>query len=763
MSDDLKFQTLFNALNLAVFVHPIGEEGPGRFVEVNEAACRRYGYSRDEFLRLSPSDITHEADNRAHADAELRRLLREDKRLVFDSTHVNRQGEGFPVRIDAKVVDLGDQEVVLAVVQDLTDQRNITEREAAEQALRESEERLRSIFRAAPVGIGAVRDRVLVEVNELVCEMVGRSREELLGKSARILYPTDEDFEFVGREKYRQIGGQGTGTVETHWQHVDGSIIDVLLSSTAIDRADLSRGVTFTALDITHRKKSEEAIRASERRFRSVIEQSNDAIYILYDGRFDLVNERFCELTGISREEAGEPGFSFWNLVAPESMGLIEERQRRREAGDEVPGLYDFAILRPDGTRVQVEASVREIDYRRGRAVLGLLRDVSEQHELEDRLRQAQKMESLGRLSGGVAHDLNNLLTPILGYGDMLLEEFGPDDRRREFAEQVVEAGNRSRDLVRQLLAFSRRQTLEFWHADVNDLVRNFQKLLRRAVREDIEVEMKLAPDLPSIRADIVQIEQVIMNLAVNAQDAMPDGGKLTITTGLNDAAQRGGGEESAADAGGVVSITIADTGEGMDEATTKQVFEPFFTTKEKGTGLGLATVYGIVKQHGGNIQVRSKPGQGTVFRCDFPVSGEVVQKEVTSPRSSTEEDSGGDAIILVVEDESGVRNLAVDLLKQRGHEVLSAESGSECLELLQDYTGPIDLLLTDVVLPGMDGRTLSVRLTARYPSLRTLYMSGYTDDVITHHGVLEEGIHFIQKPFSVRQLLQKVNEVLAD
>ena len=514
--------------------------------------------------------------------------------------------------------------------------------------------------------------------------------------------------------------------------------------------------------DITEQKRAEEALRDSEEQLRRVIQESNDAIYILYQDRFDLVNQRFCELTDITPEELSDPGFTFWDLVAPESRPLIEERQRKRNRGEEVPALYGFSIRSFRGRTVHVEASVTEIDYRAGKAVMGILRDITEQKAMEEQLRQAQRMESLGRLSGGVAHDLNNLLSPILGYGEMLLEEPWSEEERKESAGEIVRAATRARDLVRQLLAFSRKQTLKFRSVDLNVLLEDFEPLLRRAIRENLTLEIQREAPLPSIEADIRQLEQVVMNLCVNAQDAMPGGGRLSLRTGAVDLDEAYAETRAGVTPGQYVLLAISDTGQGMSPSTQERIFEPFFTTKEqgKGTGLGLATVYGIVKQHGGNIWVYSEPGKGTTFKCYFPVAGS------PGPSSRPIEDDEpealeGDETVLVVEDDDMVRTLAKSILEKRGYRVLSAPTGEAGVELLDRHQGPLDLLLTDIVLPGMNGRDLSERASARFPGVRTLFMSGYTDEVISHHGVLQKGIAFIQKPFSVRDLASRIRQML--
>ena len=384
----------------------------------------------------------------------------------------------------------------------------------------------------------------------------------------------------------------------------------------------------------------------------------------------------------------------------------------------------------------------------------------AEKESLEKQMVQAQKLESIGRLAGGVAHDLNNMLSPIIGYGELLMEDMKDDLQTHERLQQIVQAGYRARDLVGHLLAFSRRQTLAYTRLNLNQALERFEKLLRRTIREDIELTILPASDLQTIRGDVGQVEQVIMNLCVNAQDAMPDGGKLTIETAMVDLDGGYLRDHPSAQEGRYVMLAVSDTGVGMDADTQNQIFEPFFSTKgEQGTGLGLATVYGIVKQHGGNIWVYSEPGGGTTFKVYLPVAGGAPDVKVVQPRPVR--DLKGTETILLAEDNALVRELAADILRRQGYQLMVAKNGLEALGMLKSHDGPLDLLLTDVVMPDINGKELFARLTEQFSDLRVLYMSGYTNDVIAHKGVLDEGIHFIQKPFTVHGLADKVREVL--
>jgi nitrogen-specific signal transduction histidine kinase len=400
--------------------------------------------------------------------------------------------------------------------------------------------------------------------------------------------------------------------------------------------------------------------------------------------------------------------------------------------------------------------------------MIGACEDITERKRaeeentaLQEQLRQSQKMEAIGRLAGGIAHDFNNLLTVIKGYSQLSLVEIKEGDPLKLNIEEIRRAADRAADLTRQLLAFSRRQIMEMKVLDLNDLLKNLDKMLRRVIGEDIELFTLLAEDLGRVNTDPGQTEQVVMNLSVNARDAMPEGGKLTIETAnvdLDDAYAR---NHVAVTPGRFVMISVSDTGVGMTPEVRDRVFEPFFTTKEKsrGTGLGCSTVYGIVKQSGGNIWVYSEPGKGTTFKIYLPRVDEPLEK--LGERVEVKEIPRGTETILIVEDEEEVRKLAVRILERQGYKVLEASQGLDAFIIAEKYEDLIHLLVTDVVMPKISGRELADRIAEIRPEIKVLYMSGYTDNAIVHHGVLREGIKFIQKPFTVEGLARKVREVL--
>ena len=494
--------------------------------------------------------------------------------------------------------------------------------------------------------------------------------------------------------------------------------------------------------------------------YRSLVEHAPLGIYrVTADGHFLTVNPAMIKMLGYGRAEE----MSHLDIVRdvyadPERRArLYTDFEQRDEAGMET------AWKRKDGSRITVRVNVRTV---RGPGAQiecyeGLVEDVTEQRSMESQFRQAQRMEAVGRLAGGVAHDFNNVLTAITGYSDLLLEDLGPDDHKRSDVGEIKAAALRAAALTRQLLAFSRKQVFESRVLDLNAVVQTLEKMLRRLIREDVKLEYSLASALGAVRADPGQIEQVILNLAVNSRDAMPSGGRLTIETANVDLDEAYAREHVGALPGRYVMLAVSDTGIGMDAETQSHIFEPFFTTKDvgKGTGLGLATVYGIVKQSGGSVWVYSEPGRGTTFKIYLPRVDELP--ETVDPAVPAQPVAGGRETVLLAEDDPSVRAVVSDVLTQKGYRVLGAPNGHAALDMARAQTGEIDLLVTDLIMPGMTGRELAETLTAERPGVRLLYMSGYTDDAVVRHGVLEEGAPYLQKPFAPRALASKVREVL--
>ncbi len=447
----------------------------------------------------------------------------------------------------------------------------------------------------------------------------------------------------------------------------------------------------------------------------------------------------------------------------PSALAIVRER------APDIPFIFVSGTI---GEEIAVEAlKGGATDYllkghtkRLAQAVKRAIQEAEQRRErkrLETQLVQAQRMEAIGQLAGGVAHDFNNLLTGILGYASLALKRLPEQEPVSEDIRQIQRAGERAADLTRQLLAFSRKQIISPKVIDLNAVVDSARKLLQRLIGEDIELVTTLAPSLNRVKADASQMEQVIMNLAVNSRDAMPNGGKITIETGSVDLDETYARQHVGVKPGPYVMLAVSDTGSGMDSVTLGRLFEPFFTTKEKGkgTGLGLATVYGIVNQNGGNIWVYSEVGRGTTFKVYLPRVEQAAEAGAPEPKRAAP--ATGSETILLVEDDSMVRKLAAHVLKNAGYKVLEAADGLEALKVCGQAGGAIDLAITDVVMPQMGGRELAQRLKQTYPNLKILYFSGYTSDAIVRHGVLEGGLDFLQKPFTLEELTQKVRDAL--
>ncbi len=514
------------------------------------------------------------------------------------------------------------------------------------------------------------------------------------------------------------------------------------------------------------RLKTELALAESERRYRYLFEHNPHPmwVYHLETLQFLAVNNAAIDKYGYSRDEF--LSMTIRDIRPSEDVSLLDKHLEKQRPILQHSGEWRHQLK--DERIIDVEITSHIIDYQGIEAALVLAQDITERKSLaaeNERLMaqfyQRQKMESIGQLAGGVAHDFNNLLVPIIGYAELGMMKLTSTDSLYTNFMQIKEAADRAASLTHQILAFSRQQILAMEVIDLNEAISEFQKMLRRVIGENIELRAYLAPTLGLIKADQGQIEQILLNLAVNARDAMPDGGKLTIETGNVFLDEAYVASHPGTQPGHYVMLTVSDTGHGIDPEIQQRIFEPFFTTKGRGqgTGLGLSTVFGIVKQHRGNIWVYSEPGYGTTFKVYLPITEET---DVPVQEQSSAGPLHGVETVLVVEDEANVRRLVCETLQSYGYQVLEANGPTEGLAMAVDHSHPIHLLLTDVIMPKMNGRELYQRLVRLRPELRVLFMSGYTDNVIAHQGVLDEAVAFIQKPFAIRHLLHKVREVLA-
>ena len=584
-------------------------------------------------------------------------------------------------------------------------------------------------------------------------KVIGYSPEELQSSSAfEQIHPDDREYVKKAAEDAKH-SGIGT-TLEYRFRHKDGTWLVLESTSSVIRNAKGEpEKLVIVNRNITERKRAESD-------FRSVVEDAPYGIYrASITGRVLQVNPALQKMLGYEHEQ---------DLLRKDLANDIfrhkGEYQRLTELLDRTKEIKDIEMEwnRQDGTSITVRCSGHCVHDENGLPTHFevFAEDVTEKRVLERQLRMAQKMEAIGRLSGGIAHDFNNLLGVIIGYSRVLKKALGAGNALCEHALEIEKAGERAASLTKQLLAFSRQQVLTPAILDLNALTTDMEGMLPRLLGEDVKVSLQLDPELGSVKADQSQIEQIIMNLAVNARDAMPNGGQLKIRTANFEIDQTYTRNHPGSKTGKYVLLAVTDTGTGMNAETLTHMFEPFFTTKErgKGTGLGLATVYGIVKQSNGYIWVDSAPGKGTSFEIYLPRhAGQPAGEQ----KMDSEERLRGSECILLVEDAEPLRRLAKSFLETGGFRVFSAESGEEALEVAAGFGGVFDLLLTDVVMPGMNGRVLAEQLLPRQPGMKVLYMSGYTDSFIAGHGVLEPGTHLLHKPFTDEVLIRKVRQVL--
>ena len=659
----------------------------------------------------------------------------------------------------------------------------------------------RDLLDAAPDAMIVVNPQgQIVLVNAQTEKLFGYTREELLGQLLEILIPQrfrkhhhGERDQFFAHPRKRPMGAG----VDLIGMRKDGSEFpaDITLSPIETEEGIV---VLSSVRDITERKQNEElarqhaelkiksaeekaelaaarreleiasdrerdaeALRKSQARLTRLVESSIIAIgNATLDGKLIDGNDALLKLLGYTREEMLS-GTLRWDALTPPEYRDIDQRAVEQLIDTGVATPWEKEYIRKDGSRVAVLIGVVTLPKEQGDVeALSFVVDISERKQLEKQLRMAQKMEAVGQLAGGIAHDFNNLLAVIIGYSEILSERLDGNESLRPKAEQITKAGHRAAALTRQLLAFSRRQVLDPSILDLNTVVADTLKMLQRLIGENIALATIPSQELGRVKADRGQIEQIIMNLAVNARDAMAHGGKLTITTANAEMDEVYCRQHRGAVPGSYVMLSVSDTGCGMDEETQTHIFEPFFTTKtqDKGTGLGLSTVYGVVKQSGGYIAVYSELGRGTSFKIYLPRTDESVS--VVRGNDGGETAHGWETILLV-EDAQPLRELARELLEGNGYTVLEAVNGADAIRLAENHREPIHLLLTDVVMPGMDGRQLADHMALTNPGIKVLYMSGYTDDSIAHHGVLGSGIALLEKPFTKASLTRRVREVL--
>ncbi|MGD8960396.1 MAG: PAS domain S-box protein [Desulfobacteraceae bacterium] len=731
----------------------------GAIVDANPAACTFYGWPCEVLTRKRISDIntlSEEQIRRAMAAAVGKR------RTHFTFRHRRADGSIRDVEVLSGPIQLRGRQLLYSIIDD------ITERKRVEEALARSEAFQRAMIACSPVALYSIDPQGNVLTWNASAERIfGWKADEVLGRPLPIV-PDDKQAEFA-RLRGLLMAGRNFSNLQLVRRKRDGSPVDCSLSTAPIrDDDGAVIGIMGAVEDVTERKRAEESLRASEQRFRVLVESAPDGVFVQTGGNFSYLNRAAARLLGAAAPEEliGRPVL---DRLHPDFRQAVSERMHRLNRKQTTAPRQEEVFLRLDGSPVHVEVTAVPIHFAGSDGALVFARDTTEiiqarlqQSHLKEQLHQAQKLESVGRLAGGVAHDFNNLLSVILGFSEMVLEDVGRDHPHHDPLRAIHEAAQRARDLTRQLLAFSRKQLLEIKIVDINRVVAGFKRLLERLLGEDIAVELALAAQPLTVKADAAQLEQVLMNLAVNARDAMPEGGTLTIETAAAALDNADNPDKPGLTPGDYAAIRVRDTGCGMQPDILSRIFEPFFTTKdkEKGTGLGLATTYGIVKQHEGGIWAHSEPGGGTTFEVYLPLCSEPAAA-VAVQTAQHADDVAGAATVLVVEDNAAVRRLAVDILKRGGYRVINSDSVEEAVRRAAEHDGPLQLVLTDVVMPGMKGPEVYARICAHHPEAKVLYMSGYTQEVIANGGALKDKVAFIQKPFSVVGLLEKIGQLL--
>jgi PAS domain S-box-containing protein len=637
---------------------------------------------------------------------------------------------------------------------------DITERKRAEEVLKVSEERYRLLVESSSDAILLLStERSILSYNRSFCELFGYERDELVGNSVRRIHPSEERYESFGKSVYPIIMEKGAFRGEWNFMKKDGTVFTAETSTSSIkDNEGKTRSYVGIIRDITERKHAEEALRDSEERYRSLVANATDMIFIAQDGMVKFPNPATLTISGYSEEELTT--LLFAQIIHPEDREMVIEKHTRRLKGEEVPNAYSFRILTKEGKVLWVQLNAVLIIWAGRPGVLCSLRDITPQKRLEQQYLHAQKMEAVGTLAGGIAHDFNNLLQTVLGNADLLLLGKKGDGYGDRSLMEIKQAAQRGAELTQGLLTFSRKVQSKPRPLNFNQEVIRVERLLQRTIPKMIQVELMLAGNLWTISADPVQMEQVIMNLAINARDAMPEGGRLVIGTQNiildNEFCKNHMGSRP----GSYVLLTVSDTGQGMEKEVLERLYEPFFTTKgmSQGTGLGLAMVYGIVKSHEGYIDCESELGMGSLFKIYLPVveqAVEVEQKEdEKQPRRGTE-------TILLVDDEESLRDLAKAILSKFGYTVLTAYDGERALEIYRREKGRIHLIILDLIMPGMGGIRCLEELLSIDPEVKVVIATGYSPEGPAKVGIERKATGYINKPYNLRDLLRVVREAM--
>lgn len=725
----------------------------GKISFANAQAEKVLGISRDSMTSLTYNDpewhITS-MDGSPLPDKQLPfQIVKRTGKSVFDCRHAIQWPSGHRILLSINAAPLlDDNNQFSGMVGTVTD---ITQQVMAEKDLRFTQF---SIDRTSEPAFWMGEDAHFIYVNEAAWRSLGYTKEELLSMTVH-----DIDPQFTKKNwpsHWQRVKAEGSFTIESRHKTKDGRIFPVEITVNYLEFEGQEYNCAF-ARDISQRKEAEEALKASEEQYRHLVQHSNDAIYLLYNRKFILINEQFKKMLHVTEAYLNRPDFDFMELVAPQSRALVEERNRLVAKGGSVSPRYTFTALSRDGRQIEVEASVSYINYKEGVATQGIIRDLSERKKLEEKLRQAHKMEALGTLAGGIAHNFNNILMGIQGRTSLMLMQKDSTSPDYEHLKGIEEYVMSAAELTKQLLGFARGGKYEVTPLHINTLLKKSAKMFG-STKKEVEIEENYQKGLWATEVDVGQMEQVFLNLFVNAWQAMPGGGKLSISTTnirLSEKEARPMGRKT----GRYVKITISDNGVGMDAATTQRIFDPFFTTKEmgRGTGLGLATVYGILQNHGGFVTVDSQKGMGTTFNLFLPASR---KKPYTKPKSATSTKKGKETILLV-DDEEMILEVTSSMLQQAGYQVIMTRSGREALKIYEKKGSDIHLVILDMVMPEMSGGKTYDLLKEMSPQIKVLLSSGYSMNEQASQ-ILKRGCNgFIQKPFNSKELTGKIRKIL--
>ncbi len=736
------YRTLFQAAADSIYLLDLQAERPGMIVSANPAAAEMHGYTVDELLTLRIADLDT-PESAANAPERIERLLN-GERLREEVTHRRKDGTVFPLEINAQLLELGGRKYALAI------DRDITERKRAEEALRASEERFRILAEGAFEGVVISRHGVILDCNEVFCRMSGYSLEELAGMNVRdIIAPEFRDIAM------RHILSGSEDAYESALVRKDGHIVPMQAKGKTIPYEGGEAGIA-SVRDISAAKMAEEV----QKRLATAIEQSAEAVLITDpEGVIQYVNPAIERITGFSKEDLiGKTPRVF--------RGGEHDQAFYRHLWDTIKAgnIWSGRLVnkRKDGSLFQEEATISPVRNTSGQITnfLAVKRDITEHLELSNQLAQAQKMEAVGTLAGGVAHDFNNLLQVVLGYSELMLADRDFPARYADDLAKIFRAAKNGADLVDRLLTFSRKTEFKPRPVNLNQRIEQLQKMLSRTIPKMIDIELALADDLAAINADPTQMEQILMNLAVNARDAMPDGGRLLIRTENVVLDEHYCKTHLGCKPGSYMLLSVSDTGEGIDKDTLQHIFEPFFTTKRpgEGTGLGLAMVHGIVEQHGGFIRCYSEPSEGTAFRIYFPAlpSGEMPGKMIEQPIVR-----GGSETILIADDEEPIRDLGVRILTKAGYSVIMASNGKEALDVYRARGGEISVVILDLIMPEMGGSQCLEELLKINPDVKVIIASGFSVNAQTGSALESGAKGFVNKPFNISEMLRTVRKVL--